>query len=276
MRHPGPVGPVEASGNSADPATAKIGLNTTSSPSWTPGGSPVASSSGESPIRSAVTITTRAGPTRSTSLPPSGPANEPSTAPPVNAAAIAAVDVPPLPSPSGTSRSIEPNAIGSISATASAARNAGWRNTLRLAPRRSRSATTVRPAGASRVQTTPAALTAATSRKAGAEPTQAASAPMAGPAIDPADSIPITIPDSRPRRPPGALSVTQAMDAVQIEPLAVPCTNRAATSTGALGANAKMTVEAVMRSADTSVIRRAPKRGTSRMHATETNGTAAG
>ena len=48
---------------------------------------------------------------------------------------------------------------------------------------------------------------------------------MQGPATEPAESMPITIPDSRPRRPGGALSVTQDIDAVQIEPLARPDCN---------------------------------------------------
>ena len=97
-----------------------------------------------------------------------------------------------------------------------------------------------------------------------------------GPATDPADSIPITIPDSRPRRSGGALSVTHDIDAVQIEPLAKPCTNRAATRTVAFGAQAKITVATVISPAEKSVIRLAPTRGTSTMQPSETSGTDTG
>ena len=88
--------------------------------------------------------------------------------------------------------------------------------------------------------------------------------------------MPITIPDSRPRRPAGALSVTHDIDDVQIEPLARPWTKRASTSTSAVGAHAKMTVATVISTAETSAIRRAPTRGTSTTHASDTNGTEIG
>src|SRR5581483_10362187 len=168
------------------------------------------------------------------------------------------------------------NASGSISAMARAARARGWRSTPVTEARRARSAGTGRPAGASAVQTTPSAATRATIRNAGADPTQAASAPTPGPAIDPADSIPITIPDSRPRRSGGALWVTHAIDAVHTVPLATPCTNRAATSTPALGATANATVATVIGSAETSAMVRPPSLGTSGMLASDTRGTAAG
>src|SRR5512141_3527216 len=98
-------------------------------------------------------------------------------------------------------------------------------------------------------------LTPATRPNAGPWPAQLARAPIAGPATEPADSIPITIPDSRPRRPGGALSVTHAIEAVQIEPLANPWTNRARTSTRALGAHAKIPVETAISPAEASAIR---------------------
>ena len=99
---------------------------------------------------------------------------------------------------------------------------------------------------------------------------------MPGPATEPAESMPITIPDSLPRRSGGALSVTQDMEAVQIEPLAKPWTKRARIRTAAFGLHAKMTVATVIRTPDHSEIRRAPIRGTRTMHASDTNGTDAG
>ena len=107
-------------------------------------------------------------------------------------------------------------------------------------------------------------------------PIQAARAPTIGPAIDPADSMPMTIPDSRPRRSGGALSVTQAIDAVHTVPLATPCRNRDRIRAQAPGAKAKPIVAAVISTADHSAILRAPTRGTSTMLPSETTGTAAG
>ena len=72
------------------------------------------------------------------------------------------------------------------------------------------------------------------------------------------------------------MSVTQAIDPVQIEPLAKPWTSRAATSTVAFGAQAKITVATVISPADTSVIRLAPTRGTSTMQPSDTSGTETG
>lgn len=107
-------------------------------------------------------------------------------------------------------------------------------------------------------------------------PATDASAPIPGPATEPADSIPMTMPDSRPRRPGGALSVTQDIDAVQIDPLAAPCRKRASVRMIAVGAQANTTVAAVISIAESTVILRAPTRGTQTMQASETKGTEIG
>jgi hypothetical protein len=122
--------------------------------------------------------------------------------------------------------------------SASAARVADWRSAPASACLNRVGAPATRPLGASAARTTPSKLTAATRPNASSCPAQAASAPTAGPATDPAESIPITIPDSRPRRP-AALSVTQAIDPVQIELQALTA---APQSTVAFGAQAKITV----------------------------------
>ena len=200
----------------------------------------------------------------------------PSTAPAPSAAAITLTDVPVAPRWSGTSRSTAPNVSRSTSVSASAARVADWRIALASASPRCAGALTARPAGASAARTTPSTLTAATRPKASCCPAHAATAPTAGPAIDPAESIPITIPDSRPRRPGSALSVTQAIDPVQIEPLARPWTSRAATSTPAFGAHAKITVATDINAAEPRVIRFAPIRGTKTTQPSDTSGTEIG
>ncbi len=133
-----------------------------------------------------------------------------------------------------------------------------------------------RPAGASAVTTTVTPLNTATDRNAGAVPAQDAKAPTSGPAMDPAERRPITMPDSRPRLFGGALWVTQAIEAVQTVPLAMPCRKRAATSVSAFGANANTTVARVITTLDPSAIRRPPMRGASGMHASATSGLAAG
>ena len=132
------------------------------------------------------------------------------------------------------------------------------------------------PDGAAAVTITESALSKATHRNAGAVPAQAAKAPISGPAIEPAESIPITMPDSRPRLSGGALWVTQAIEAVHTVPLARPCRKRAATSVSAFGAKAKTTVAIVITTPDASAMRRPPMRGTSGMQASETSGDAAG
>ena len=159
---------------------------------------------------------------------------------------------------------------------ASAATVAGWRAPAAIDTRSRGTPATGRPGGASAVSSTPAALTAATSPKASSEPAVAASAPIPGPATDPAESRPITMPDSRPRRPGGALSVTHDIDAVHTDPLATPCTNRARISTAAFGAQAKITVATVISTAEARVIRRAPTLGTNAMQPSDTTGTDAG
>ncbi len=84
--------------------------------------------------------------------------------------------------------------------------------------------------------------------------------------------MPITMPDSRPRRSGGALWVTQAIEAVHTVPLATPCRKRAATSVSTFGANAKTIVASVMTTPDASAMRRPPMRGASGMQASATNG----
>ena len=227
-------------------------------------------------MQAAAARPTRCGPRRSTIRPATGPASAPRTAPAPSAAAITLTDVPVAPRCSGTSRSTAPNVSRSISVSESAARVADWRIALASAWLTCRGAPTWRPAGASAESTTPTTLTAATSPNASPCPAQAATAPTAGPAIDPAESIPITMPDSRPRRPGSALSVTQAIDPVQIDPLANPWTSRAVMSTPAFGAHAKMTVATDISAADASVIRLAPIRGTRTMQPSDTNGTEIG
>jgi hypothetical protein len=70
--------------------------------------------------------------------------------------------------------------------------------------------------------------------------------------------------------------VTQAIDAVQTVPLAMPWRNRAATSVGAFGANAKTTVAIVITMPDAIPILRPPMRGASGMQASAISGEAAG
>ena len=70
--------------------------------------------------------------------------------------------------------------------------------------------------------------------------------------------------------------MTQDIEAVQIEPLAKPWTNRARIRISTFGAQAKMTVAMVISSAEKSEMRRAPMRGTSTMQPSETNGTETG
>ena len=107
-------------------------------------------------------------------------------------------------------------------------------------------------------------------------PAQDAKAPTSGPAIEPAESMPMTMPDSRPRRSGGALCVTHAIEAVHTVPLARPCRKRAATSVCAFGANAKTIVATVITTPAASAILRPPMRGASGMQASATSGEAAG
>ena len=76
----------------------------------------------------------------------------------------------------------------------------------------------------------------ATPPNAWAVPNQSAATPIPGPAIEPMEKSPMTIPDSRPRRSSGALWVTQAIEAVQTVLLAAPWRKRAKISTVAFGA----------------------------------------
>ena len=169
-----------------------------------------------------------------------------------------------------------PNTSTSTSVSDSAALVARSRDTRRSAAPMADWWATVCPAGAAAASASPNRLTIATLPNATPWPAQLASAPTAGPATEPAESMPITIPDSRPRRPGGALSVTQAIEAVQIEPDATPWTNRASTSTSALGAQAKISVDTAISDAENTVIRFAPIRGTRAMQPIDTIGTETG
>ena len=89
---------------------------------------------------------------------------------------------------------------------------------------------------------------------------QPPSAPKAGPAIEPAETSPMTPPTISPRRSAGAFAVSHAIDAPQQAALATPCAARAATSTPIDGAKANATVATVNTTLPAITTRRAPTR----------------
>ena len=72
-----------------------------------------------------------------------------------------------------------------------------------------------------------------------------ANEPTPGPITAPVEKRPMTMPDSRGRRSRGVFAESQAIDAAQVMPAAMPCSMRAPTSTEAFGATAKASVETV-------------------------------
>jgi hypothetical protein len=71
----------------------------------------------------------------------------------------------------------------------------------------------------------------------------------------------MTMPDSRGSRSRGVLAESQAIEAAHVMPAAMPCSMRAPTSTEALGANAKASVETVSSAEAIRAMRRPPTRG---------------
>ena len=74
----------------------------------------------------------------------------------------------------------------------------------------------------------------------------------------------MTMPDSRGRRSLGVFAESQAIEAAQVMPAAVPWSARARSSTTAFGASANASVETVSSAEPASAMRRPPKRGVTR------------
>jgi len=211
--------------------------------------------------RASETMSGRAAPSLSNSLPASGESPDSTRAEHRNVTAITRPDAPRRDSRSGASTSIMPNAIpasaiSQLPSTTSPSRRAG-------SAARSGCGASGRGEGTVNATAMSSASATAAAENAGPVPTALAAAPTTGPNSAPTTAAPSAVPSNSPRRASGAAVASQDSAAVQVQAPAIPCRNRAASSRPADVVQPNASVAAPISASPSTATARSPSRATS-------------